>query len=102
MEWGHSEGEQASASDALSHLHIPTPMHTAFLGLARLLDGPPLTGPRLVIPIPVVVAGPGARVEVGLQNGWLAVRLVAPALRPEPHVVDPDGDLGPHDAWAKF
>ena len=77
-------------------------MHAALLGLAALLDGPPLTGPHLVVPLPPFVAGPGARVEVGLQNGGLALRLVMPALWPVHRAVDPDGDLGRHDAWAKY
>ena len=75
-------------------------MHAALLGLAAFLDGPPITGPKLVLPLPPFVAGPDARVEVGLHDGGLAVRLIVPALRHR--TVDPDDDLGPHDAWAKF
>ena len=43
--------------------------------LRRLFTGPPLSGPRLVVPLPAFVAGPGARLEIGLQRGRPAVRL---------------------------
>lgn len=75
--------------------------------LKRLLTGPPLTGPRLVVPIPPFVAGPGVHVEVGLCGRWIALRLVRTAGLWTPSTArdlrdDPDADLGRHDAWASF
>ena len=75
--------------------------------LRRLLTGPPLTGPRVVVPIPPFVAGPGAHVEIGFSGRWLALRLVRPAGLWPVHVPrepwdDPDDGLGQHDAWARF
>ena len=77
--------------------------------LRRLLTGHPLAGPRLVIPVPPFIAGPGAHVEVGFCGRRFAVRLVRPAaVAPWPvHVPrepwdDPDDGLGRHDAWVRF
>lgn len=53
-------------------------MHTLLHWLATLwqqIHGPPLTGPRLVVPIPLPVVGDGARLEIGLQDGRPALRL---------------------------
>lgn len=53
-------------------------MHALFHWLAslrRLFHGPPLTGPRLVVPLPPFVAGHGARIEIGMQRGGPALRL---------------------------
>lgn len=78
----------------------------AFLG--PLAAGPPLCGIKIVVPLLPFIAGPGARIEIGFERGHLVVRLVRPAPPPaqpawtDPSWADPDADLGPHDAWAKF
>ena len=85
-------------------------MRTLFkwvLALRRFFSGPPLRGPRLVVPLPPFLAGPGAHVEIGLQGRWPALRLIRPAgLWPVPvHPApwdDPDADLGPHDFWSGY
>ena len=54
-------------------------MHAALQGLAalrQLLGGPPLTGPRLVIPLPPFAVGSGAHLEVGFEDRDFAVRLI--------------------------
>lgn len=56
-------------------------MHALFHWLAslrRLLHGPPLSGARLVVPLPPFLAGDGARLELGIQSGRPALRLVRP------------------------
>lgn len=75
--------------------------------LRRLLTGPPLCGPRLVVPVPPFVAGPGVHVEIGFSGRWIALRLVRTAGLRAAHTArepwdDPDADLGRHDAWASF
>ncbi|HEX9953461.1 MAG TPA: hypothetical protein VGB53_16955 [Rubricoccaceae bacterium] len=79
-------------------------MFAALPGLTALrarFVGPPLDGVKLVVPLASFVAGPSARIEIGLDGGLFAFRLVVPALRPAPFV-DLDADFGLHDAWAKF
>ena len=68
--------------------------------LRRLFVGPPLTGLRIVVPLPSGIAGPDACLELGLQGGWPAVRAVWPSALPVR--VDPDADLGPHDFFATY
>jgi hypothetical protein len=76
--------------------------------LGPLTSGPPLSGPRVLIPVPAFVAGPGAHVEFGFQAGRLVVRLVRPGPPPaqpswtDPSWADPDGDLGPHDFHGRY
>ena len=73
------------------------------LALRRLVTGPPLGGPRLVLPLPPFA--PGTCVEIGFQDGHPALRLSRPASQPAlppPPWDDPDADLGRHDFFASL
>ena len=79
-----------------------SPPHSGALFL-----GPPLTGARVVVPLPPLLAGPGAHIEFGLQRRWPAARLVvrvpsgSVVVRADPWD-DPEAPLGPHDDWASI
>lgn len=106
---GTLEVNGGHTSRPLSTQPFPT-MHALFrwvLAFRHFFSGPPLTGARLVVPLPPFLAGPGAHVEIGLQGHWPALRIVRPAglwpvpVRRDPWD-DPDADLGPHDTFARF
>jgi hypothetical protein len=75
-------------------------LHWATAFVRRLTTGPPLTGVRLVVPVPF--AGPRTVVEVGLQDGWIAVRLVRASVHSTALWDGPDADLGPHDFFGRY